>query len=121
MAQRTIDLSSKMLGLEKVLEDDILDIMEDFVKQSADDVINGKIRSIESIRGSNHTELEKYIQEIVYKCIEDMFGGSYRFKEFRNMLYFDMEKSGFHRFCPTCIINTKRLGKASHNDNGYIS
>lgn len=121
MAQRTIDLSSKMLGLEKVLEDDILDIMEDFVKQSADDVINGKICSIENIRDSKHTELEKYIQEIVYKCIEDMFGGSYRFKEFRNMLYFDMEKSGFSRFCPTCYINTKRLGELKHDNNGYIS
>jgi len=36
---RDVDLYAQFLGLERTLEDDILDLMEDYVKDTADSVI----------------------------------------------------------------------------------
>jgi len=72
--KRNIDLSANILGLEKTLEDDILDIMEEYVKDTADNIISGVID--DSKKNSARNELNAYIRQVIYDVINELFNGA---------------------------------------------
>ena len=121
MAKKTrdVDLSAQFLGLERTLEDDILDLMEEYVKDTADSVIGKVIQEKGNTRQKE--KIKQYVREIVYDVLKEIFGdtlikhtsGGRGFKE---QLFWELEKSGFVRDCPTCYFNTQRLGKIKHSD-----
>ncbi len=116
---RDIDLHAQLLGLERVLEDDILDIMEGYVKDTTDNIVGGIIQ--DKVGNSQHNELKIFIRDVVYDVLREVLGndlidsksGS---RSFKQQLFYELEKNGFVRDCPTCYFNTKRLGKIKHAD-----
>lgn len=119
MKTRDVDLSAQFLGLEKTLEDDILDIMEGLVKENATNVIEEVIQDIKT--DSDLHNLDNHIRNIVYDVLKEVLGTSLitrggSGKSFKQQLFFELEKNGFVRDCPTCYFNTQKLGKIKHND-----
>ena len=121
MAKKTrdVDLYAQFLGLERTLEDDILDLMEDYVKDTADSVIGEVIQDKGNIK--QRDEIKQYIRDIVYEVLKEVFGDTLiknksGGKAFKEQLFWELEKNGFVRDCPTCYFNTMRLGKIKRND-----
>lgn len=114
---RVVDLDAEFLGLERTLEDDILDIMDGFVRETATNVVDEVAKEI--AKGRNYESLDKYIRNIVYDILKSIFGttlimGNMDGRSFLRQLCFQLEKEGFVRDCPTCYFNTQRLGKIKH-------
>lgn len=113
MAKRTIDIDAKLLGLERTLEDDILDIMEGYVKDSIGKVTSNNIYDSQSY--FDRKELDSYIRNIVYDVLKEVFGTtlihSNNGKSFKQQLFYELESNGFVRDCPTCYWNTVKYGK----------
>ncbi len=115
---RDVDLYAQFLGLERTLEDDILDLMEDYVKETADSVIGEVI----SDRGgvSQREEIKSFIRDVVYDVLREVLGDTLvkrgnSGKSFKQQLFWELEANGFVRDCPTCYFNTMRLGKMKRN------
>lgn len=114
---RDVDLYAQFLGLERTLEDDILDLMEDYVKDTADSVIGEIIKDKGNIK--QRDEIKQYIRDIVYEVLKEVFGetliknksGSKAFKE---QLFWLLETNGFERNCRGCYYQVKNYGKIEH-------
>lgn len=112
--KRDIDLSAQLLGLERTLEDDILDLMESWITDKVDDITKDTISNSKGYK--DKTALNEYIRNIVFQVLQEVFGSELVSrggdgKRFREQLFFQLEKNGFVRDCPTCYFNTIRLGK----------
>ena len=121
MAKRTrdVDLYAQFLGLERTLEDDILDLMEEYVKDTADSVIGGVIQDKGGV--SQKEEIKTFIREIIFEVLKevlgtDLIGSKSSSRSFKQQLFYELEKNGFVRDCPTCYFNTMRLGKIKRNN-----
>lgn len=116
---RDVDLYAQFLGLERTLEDDILDLMEDYVKDTADNVIGEVIKE----RGgtTQREEIKAFIRDVVYDVLREVLGDTLvkrnnSGKSFKQQLFWELEANGFVRDCPTCYFNTMKLGKIKHQD-----
>ncbi len=121
MAKKTrdVDLYAQFLGLERTLEDDILDLMEDYVKDTADSVIGEVIQDRGGV--TQREELKSFIRGVVLEVLKevlgtDLIGSKSSTRSFKQQLFYELEKNGFVRDCPTCYFNTMRLGKIKHTD-----
>ena len=114
--KRNIDLSANILGLEKTLEDDILDIMEEYVKDTANNIISGVID--DSKKNTARNELNAYIRQVVYEVLTDLFNGDINVggkgRSFTNQLIEWLEIHGFEKDCRSCYYQIKTYGKMPH-------
>ena len=102
--QDTIQLSAEILGLEETLEDNILEIMDNWIKES---MYNGAKETLKNISDSKSLEvLESYIRNIVYDILQEQ-----KNREHKEKIYNDLEGAGFIKDCPTCTWNIKKYGK----------
>ncbi len=116
---RDVDLYAQFLGLERTLEDDILDLMEDYVKDTADNVITEVIQERGGV--NQREELKAFIRGVVLEVLKevlgtDLIGSRSSTRSFKQQLFYELEKNGFVRDCPTCYFNTMKLGKIKHQD-----
>lgn len=112
--KRDIDLSAQLLGLERTLEDDILDLMDSWVSDKVSSISKDIVSDSKGYK--DRTELVNFIRDIVFQVLQEVFGSELVSrggdgKRFREQLFFQLEKNGFVRDCPTCYFNTIRLGK----------
>ena len=122
MAKKTrdVDLYAQFLGLERTLEDDILDLMEEYVKDTADSVIGGVIQERGGV--NQKEEIKAFIRDVVFEVLKevlgtDLIGSRSSSRSFKQQLFYELEKNGFVRDCPTCYFNTMRLGKMKRNNH----
>lgn len=113
---RSVDLSAQLLGLERTLEDDILDLMESYVKDSVDNTIDDFVKDIRS--NGDKSKLDEYIRKIVYDVLREVLGETFvrggSSKSFKDQLFWILETNGFERNCKGCYYQVKNYGKIEH-------
>lgn len=113
---KTVDLSAKLLGLEKTLEDDILDLMGSWVDSTANNIINGVVADAKT--SEDKSKLDAYIRNIIHEELKIILGDTFvqgkSTKSFKEQLYFDLECAGFERNCRGCYYQVKNYGKIPH-------
>ena len=106
--------NASLLGLKKTLEDEILDIMDEWSKDSSFTLTSEVAK--DSSEHFKKVELEQFIRSIVYDVLSEMLGDTLirkasSGKSFKEQLFWELEANGFIRNCKVCYFNMARVGK----------
>ena len=114
--KRDIDLSAQLLGLERTLEDDILDLMDSWVSDKVSSISKDIVSDSKGYK--DKTELVNFIRDIVFQVLREVLGETFikgnNGNDFKKQLFFELESNGFERNCKGCYYQIKNYGKIEH-------